>query len=196
MGRGAAAARERIAGDTLSRPYGPILGPTPPGIQGPGSRSRCPDRRGARACERHPSFVPPTVEDRCDWCYGPLTNDDLTTPLGQALGVAETAACRARVARGDVLRPPDSLHPADVEVAGRDAWALTVGALLSPEPSAASSSAGASPGRRIRRLSRPDVPVSGAFRPLELSGARRSDRPLRSGSRRHEPAFGAGRAPY
>lgn len=90
---------------------------------------------------RHSSSVPPTIEDRCDWCYGPLTDDDLTTPLGQALGAAEAAACGACAARGDVRRPPDSLHPADVEVAGRDAWALAVGALLSSEPALASSSA-------------------------------------------------------
>ena len=84
--------------------------------------------------------MPPTTNECCDWCYGPLTEADLASPLGKALGSAEAAACARCVARRDVLRPPDSLHPADVELTGPEAWHLAVAAFLAPEHETRSAS--------------------------------------------------------
>jgi hypothetical protein len=74
----------------------------------------------------HDALVPPTIDDRCDWCYGPLAESDLQSVLGQALGQIEAAACAGCVAARVVLRPPDSLNESDVSLSGEDAWALAV----------------------------------------------------------------------
>ena len=74
--------------------------------------------------------VPPTPADRCDWCYGPLTEADIGSALGRVLGQAEAAACSACVAARLILRTPDSLDPSDVLLTGEDAWAIAVSAVL------------------------------------------------------------------
>ena len=72
----------------------------------------------------------PTTVDNCSWCYGPLTEHDLTTPLGLALGAANAGACQSCVESASVLRPPDSVEPARVTLSGPVAWRLAVASLL------------------------------------------------------------------
>jgi hypothetical protein len=77
--------------------------------------------------------VPPTTLDRCDWCYGSLTESDLTSKIGMVLGEVEAAACSRCVAVKAMLRPPDSLYPNNVQVAGDKAWMFAVLAAITGE---------------------------------------------------------------
>lgn len=100
------------------------------GPDGPQIRIRCASLTLKRGAASQTDAMPPTTDDRCDWCHGPLTEADLVSPLGQALGAAEAGACSGCVSAGNVLRPPDSLYPDDVELSGPDAWHLAVATLL------------------------------------------------------------------
>lgn len=66
----------------------------------------------------------------CDWCYGPLSEDDHTTALGRALALIEAGACEPCVRAGRVLSPPDSLHPNHARLQGDVAWRLAVRSLV------------------------------------------------------------------
>ena len=77
--------------------------------------------------------MPLTTDDPCDWCYGPLTEGDLNSRLGRALGGAEAGACADCVKARLVVRPPDSLEVKPTEVPGEVAWAVAVLAALSDE---------------------------------------------------------------
>ena len=77
--------------------------------------------------------MPSTIDDRCDWCYGPLEEADLVSPLGDALGSVEAAVCADCAGHQSMLVPPDSLYPADVELSGSEAWKLAIAAFLNSD---------------------------------------------------------------
>lgn len=81
-----------------------------------------------------------TTEDVCDWCYGPLTVDDLGTPLGQAFAAIDAGACATCVAARRVLQPPDSLNEAEAHLSGAAVWRLAVRSLLSGSDEEAAAS--------------------------------------------------------
>lgn len=48
-----------------------------------------------------------TVQDYCDWCYGPLTDDDRQASIARGLAREDAQACAACLKQGRVSSPPD-----------------------------------------------------------------------------------------
>jgi hypothetical protein len=79
--------------------------------------------------------------DLCDWCYGPLSANDLASTLGRTLALIEAGACADCVAARRVTRPPDSLNAQAVSLSGDEAWSLAVGSLMSGSDEEAAAAA-------------------------------------------------------